>query len=556
MFSALNARSVNQNFGSAASYEMVAGRTVARSTLRRIREKRILFRFRMNSNAGPELVIGLVGAVGCDLPAIADMFVNAMKEVGYDAEPIRLSHLLHDLEPYKDIAAVHDQQDYIAGHMDAGNDLRGKTSNDVMALLGVVKIRITRQHDEVESDDQPRSRTAYILNSLKRPEEVAKLRQIYGGAFFLVSAYASRERRRDALAARIAKSKNLDMRECLSMAERLIERDEIENRVTMGQDVRDTFPLADAFLNADDKSAIEASVRRTVAILFAHPFETPTIDEMGMQFAYGAALRSSDLSRQVGYAACTADGQVLAVGTNEVAKAGGGFYWPGSQNDARDFRVVESDEPNAEMKLAILKDLLERLQPHGILTEKGSVTDELVSAIGKQLKSSRFMAITEFGRAVHAEMGVITDAARRGVALHDATFYGTTFPCHNCAKHIVACGVRRLVYIEPYPKSQVARLFRDSIAIESAVSGKVLFEPFVGIAPSRFREFFTFSDRKNGDGRIIIWDEIKRSALPRIASDPRSYIQNEKTAVKELGQALAKAGVTIRDIPQQKASAT
>ncbi|MCU1350183.1 MAG: CMP/dCMP deaminase zinc-binding protein [Acidobacteria bacterium] len=156
------------------------------------------------------------------------------------------------------------------------------------------------------------------------------------------------------------------------------------------------------------------------------------------------------------------------------------------------------------------------------------------------------MANTEYGRAVHAEMGVITDAARRGVALRSATLYGTTFPCHNCAKHIVAAGAKRLVYIEPYPKSQVARLFRDSIALENATAGKVLFEPFVGIAPPRFRDFFLMPDRKDANGRIIAWDEIKRSARPNIESDPRSYIRSERAAVEELGKSLAVAGVTFR----------
>jgi deoxycytidylate deaminase len=500
------------------------------------------------SITGPELVIGLVGAVGCDLPAIAETFVTALRDVNYDGVPIRLSHLLHDLMPYAHLPGIHDQEDYISGHMDAGNDLRQKTTNDVMAHLAIARIRIARQRgDEEESENEPRARVAYILNSLKRPEEVTKLREIYGSAFFVVSAYASRERRRDALAARIAKSKNLEMGEGIWRAEKLIERDEIESRVATGQDVRDTFPLADAFLNADDKAAIDASVRRTVSILFGHPFETPTIDEMGMQYAYSAALRSSDLSRQVGYAACTDDGQVLTVGTNEVAKAGGGFYWPNSPDDARDFRVVESDEPNAEMKLAILKDLLVRLQPDGVLTVTGEITDELVSTLAKRLRGSRFMAITEYGRAVHAEMGVITDAAKRGLALFGATFYGTTFPCHNCAKHIVAAGAKRLVYIEPYPKSQVARLFRDSVALESATVGKVLFEPFVGIAPPRFRDFFLMPDRKDENGRIISWDEIKRSARPNLESDPRSYIRSERAAVEELGKALAHSGMTFRE---------
>jgi deoxycytidylate deaminase len=196
-----------------------------------------------------------------------------------------------------------------------------------------------------------------------------------------------------------------------------------------------------------------------------------------------------------------------------------------------------------------LKDLLDHLKPNGYLTVTGDITDELVSKIAKHLKGSRFMAITEYGRAVHAEMGVITDAARRGVALRGSTFYGTTFPCHNCAKHVVASGAKRLVYIEPYPKSQVARLFRDSIALESAASGKVLFEPFVGIAPPRFRDFFLMPVRKDDNGRIISWDEIKRSALPNIESDPRSYIRSERTTAEELGRALADARVTFRETP-------
>src|SRR5438128_2063183 len=101
----------------------------------------------MAFDSGPELVIGLVGAVGCDLPVIADTFVTALREVNYEAVPIRLSHLLHDLEPYAKIADVHDQEEYISGHMDAGNELRKKTTNDVMARLGVVRIRIARQRN-------------------------------------------------------------------------------------------------------------------------------------------------------------------------------------------------------------------------------------------------------------------------------------------------------------------------------------------------------------------------------------------------------------------------
>lgn len=500
-------------------------------------------------SSGPELIIGLVGAIGCDLPLIAASFDSALKEVGYASFEIRLSHLLHTLDRYSTLATLHDQESYIEQHMNAGDELRAATTNDVMARLAIARVRALRHVEgDADSDNTPRPRTGYVLNSLKRPEEVTLLREVFGDSFLLVSAYASRERRRDALSSRIAKSKNVETHETSWIAEKFIERDEQDRAATAsGQDVRDTFPLADAFVNAADKTAIETSVRRTVAILFAHPFETPTMDEISMQHAYTAALRSADLSRQVGYAACTDDGQVLAVGTNEVAKAGGGFYWPGSTGDGRDFQVVESDEPNAEMKLAILRDLLQHLRDEKIVTFQGEVSDEVVSHIAARLRGTRFAAITEYGRAVHAEMGVITDAARRGVSLQNATMYGTTFPCHNCAKHVVAAGVKRLVYIEPYPKSQVARLFRDSISLETLAPGKVLFEPFVGIAPLRFREFFAMPRRKDDNGRIISWDDVKRSSVPSIHSDSQAYVRRERAVIEELGRSLADARVKIRE---------
>lgn len=52
-----------------------------------------------------------------------------------------------------------------------------------------------------------------------------------------------------------------------------------------------------------------------------------------------AALRSADLSRQVGAAVCTSDGEIIAVGCNEVPKARGGQYWPAERLDHRDFQL-------------------------------------------------------------------------------------------------------------------------------------------------------------------------------------------------------------------------
>lgn len=61
--------------------------------------------------------------------------------------------------------------------------------------------------------------------------------------------------------------------------------------------------------------------------------------------------------------------------------------------------------------------------------------------------------------ADHAEMAALMSCARSGGSPVDGTLYCTTFRCHNCAKHIVAAGIRSVVYVEPYPKSKAKDLY-------------------------------------------------------------------------------------------------
>jgi len=526
---------------------------------------------------GPELVIGLVGAIGTDLASVSESLQRQLTGVGYTSSEIRVSHLFHEVEPYSNLAAIQDREAYYEQHMNAGNDLcerLGRT--DATALLAILQVRDLRneRNTSLELDGRaPLRRHAFIINSLKRPDEIKTLRKVYGDAFVLLGAYSSREGRRDTLAGRIAKSQNKDASDCRHIAERLITRDESEP-ITYGQDVNRTFFQADAFIDATEKRRADESVRRFVDVVFGSPFETPTRDELGMQYAFVAALRSADVSRQVGAALCSEDGQVLAVGTNEVPKAGGGFHWAG-EYDRRDFRFGE-DEPNAEMKRLIMSDIVDRVRKELIagleplredenepLRENGleplreneklsdSVRDRFLNNvmgnIETSMQDSRLKDITEYGRTVHAEMAAITDAARRGVSVSGAILFSTTFPCHNCAKHIVAAGIRELIYIEPYLKSQVARLFSDSIALERVPSERqVPFSPFVGFAPLRLVDFFWMRKRRDDDRHILNWEVIRSTAEPLLSGIPAAYLDIEKVKIVELKKAMANAGMAFR----------
>lgn len=247
----------------------------------------------------------------------------------------------------------------------------------------------------------------------------------------------------------------------------------------------------------------------TVEILFGDPFRTPTRDEYGQFMAAGAARRSAEFGRQVGAAIATEDGSIISMGTNEVPEFGGGSYWEDQGTGGnRDFEIG-----NQATNRKHLDDLVEQLRAQiaevadvllGQAQERsrdaaeilGWLRDEVVDSLAASLRAGGLKDLTEFGRAVHAEMDALLEAARRGVSVSDATLYTTTFPCHNCARHVIAAGIKRVVFIEPYAKSRAEDLHPEAIAIAQSDPGQRLaFEPFVGVAPRRYLDIFDASSR-------------------------------------------------------------
>lgn len=51
---------------------------------------------------------------------------------------------------------------------------------------------------------------------------------------------------------------------------------------------------------------------------------------------------------------------------------------------------------------------------------------------------------------VHAEMNVITYAAKKGIQLNNTKVYITHKPCNNCLKHLISSGVNNIVYLNDY----------------------------------------------------------------------------------------------------------
>ncbi|WP_413836985.1 deaminase [Desulfobacula sp.] len=159
------------------------------------------------------------------------------------------------------------------------------------------------------------------------------------------------------------------------------------------------------------------------------------------------------------------------------------------------------------------------------------------------LNKSSIKDITEYGRIVHAEMEAILACSRTGIGTEGAELYCTTFPCHNCAKHIIGAGIKRVVYIEPYPKSKAFQFHSDSISTELASKDKVIFEPFVGVGPRNFFNLFSMKfgsgyplKRKNKDGTVSEWN--KKNGRLRMQMLPCSYLEREDLAANLLSHYL------------------
>lgn len=489
------------------------------------------------SNDESELVIGLVGAVGTNLELLKVSISEMLKAYSYEVEEIRISKDI--IRTLKNISESSDNFLMANELMTAGNSLRKDSKNNsVLAMAVSALISSSREKDE-NNTPKPNYRKAYIIHSLKHPDEVNLLREVYTNGFYLIGVYANEERRIKHLVDHRYMSD--------SQAKELILRDADEDD-KWGQHTRDTYELSDFFVNFDNNyDRITNQLWRFFDLIFGRPNVSPTFDEYAMSMAYSASLRSADLSRQVG-AVLTRNNMILTTGANDIPAFGGGLYWPQIINDSiqdiaggRDYTL--GYDSNAIEKKKIIEDILTKVS--GAITKSKNEEieknkKEIEGIVLESLNKSKIRDITEYGRVVHAEMEAILSCARSEINTYRTTLYCTTFPCHNCAKHIVASGVEKVVYIEPYPKSKAFIFHEDSISSSERTisdgSEKVIFEPFVGVGPRCFFNLFSINlgigykiQRKDDDGNVVKWG--RRNGRLRIQMLPSSYIEKEiKTA--------------------------
>jgi deoxycytidylate deaminase len=423
--------------------------------------------------------------------------------------------------------------DRVADLQRIGSKLRNSMSNDYLAEKCVEKIAIDRAqkgYKEVAGNRIPLPRRkAYILDSLKHPGEYELLRDVYGDSLWLFGVFAPEEVRRDRLI-----SKGFDGEQIQG----IFNIDE-EEGVKHGQKVRDTIEMFDFFIrnNGSNTSKLARVIERYLDLIFGIEVSTPTRDEAAMYTAVSAASSSACLSRQVGAAIYSATGELLGKGSNDVPKKGGGLYSVEDEDgDDRCYKYGGKNCHNDERKNYLYKSVV-----NGIVKDAHMKKPKDFEAVISTLKKTDIKGLIEYSRAVHAEMDAIISIARSGKSgILGSTLYCTTFPCHSCARHIVASAIARVVYIEPYPKSLATVLHKDAISVrESDKESHVVFLQYQGVAPKNMIRLFKQHGDRKSDGKAIERERrnsapVSRSPLDGFATREQIVVHRVEAAEKKI----------------------
>lgn len=477
----------------------------------------------------PELVIALCGPIGSPLHEVSSSIEAMLKEnFGYTTcTQIRLSQLISEYASKVDITIAESGFKKIQSQIEAGLQLRNKFGGGVLAELAVNKISLDRQAYKVQEENEihvPR-RVCHIIDSIKNQEELDLLKIVYREMLYVVGVFSPLEKRQEYL-----ENKGLSTTEIYS----LIDRDSGEESEN-GQTVRNTFPQCDFFLRMDSgtDSQVSKRVERFLNLIFGTKIITPTINESAMYAAASAASSSACLSRQVGAAIMSKSGEIISTGWNDVPRYGGGLYLSESSdpNNDNDKRCWNKDGGKC------FNDVEKSLFADHLMDVLGNLIPDASKVQAKETirSSNKLRGLIEFSRSIHAEMHAILNAVNvAGEKLTGAKLFVTTYPCHSCARHIIAAGISEVYFIEPYRKSLAIKLHGDAITERESELDKVKLLPFDGVAPGRYMDLFKVKpdSRKSKEGIMI--KISSKEASPKLEKSMQAFTQLEGLVVKSL----------------------
>lgn len=289
----------------------------------------------------------------------------------------------------------------------------------------------------------------FVIDAFRNPFEALYFSERYN-AFYLIALKCSKEDRED----RLLKKNGLTVDEIRAQDAKESPDHTYENiNQLVSQNIPVCLEKSDIHIDncgawgQEDRTHLIAQLVRYVSLI-GHPgLVTPTDDERFMQIAYAAKANSGCISRQVGAVALGQGGSICGIGWNDV---------PCGQVSCSARSVTKAMNHSDRIAYSELEhnDAAFREHLQSYYKEKHPVPGgrALAYCFKDVYNSIRNGSNQIHTRALHAEENAFLQISKHGgVGVNGGTLYSTASPCELCAKKSYQLGIKRIVYIDPYP---------------------------------------------------------------------------------------------------------
>lgn len=267
----------------------------------------------------------------------------------------------------------------------------------------------------------------------------------------------------------------------------------LENFVS--QNIQDCISSSDIFIvnngkyNSDNFLELYGQIIKYISLIMHPGLITPSLDEKMMQIAYTAKLNSGCLSRQVGASITNKFGSLKAIGWNSVAEG----QTPCLLRNVNE--LIYKTKSNAFSIYEKSKDFGSFIKKEKLIDDskglnqsfcfKTIYTDNNPKEKGNQVHT----------RSLHAEENAFMQLAKYGSeGIKEGVLYSTASPCELCSKKAYQLGIKRVVFIDPYPG-----IARKQILMSGLYPPKIdLFKGAIGRAYHKlYEQIIPFKDELN-----------------------------------------------------------
>jgi deoxycytidylate deaminase len=389
-------------------------------------------------------VIGLTGPFGSGCTTAAQMLAHGDPAF----TPVKLSGVLREVAGDAGLTDRHQLQDL-------GNRLRREEGNAALVVRGLGKV--FREQPETER---------VVIDGIRNLGEVRWLQRALGERFSLFAILAEAKVRFERQSGQLSSDTFYE----------LDQRDQGESE-DYGQQVNRCVDFADVLVpNNEILAAWEMDthygekVREYAALVEGRVHRYPTPEEMLMNIAYASSHGSKCLKRQVG---C-----VIAEGT-EPLSSGYNENPDGMKPCIEQFETCYRDIVRHERFLELASSGANCPFCSTPIPRPLEQPWECPNC-GRSLDAAFFPdRAMKWCTALHAEERALINVGDRDLSA--ATLYTTTFPCMLCAEKIIHAGIRRVVFIDPYPDAHGVILFHQT-AVET--------HRFEGVRSRNFERYF------------------------------------------------------------------